>query len=114
MLTLDEDVGAHLREELDNIGLHARIFVITPSKVPRIDQPRPTDPLEDILLNAMFHIRTPADLPLFEAAMQALESIDGETEMAYREMLFSHLKEIESMNSLVVPKYEEIERRWPG
>lgn len=112
IVTLDEDVGAHLREELDNLTLGLRIFVITPGKVPRIDQPDPSQ-VEHTLLNAMFHVRTPADLPLLDAAMQALESIDGEDEMIYREMLLSHLKEIGSMSS-VIHKYEEMERRWPG
>lgn len=112
LVTLDDDVGAHLREELDNLTLTMRIFVISPSKVPRIDHPDPSR-LEETLLNAMFHVRTPADLPLLDAALQALESIDGEREMIYREMLFSHLKEIESMSS-VIHKYEEMDRRWPG
>jgi hypothetical protein len=66
------------------------------------------------VVEVLVHVQTPADLPLLDAAMVALDGLDIDQEI-YREMLFGHLQEIEGMNTLI-QTYDHCDtpdERWP-
>ncbi len=115
-VVLDEELGEILREELALRVESMRVFVVTPSRVPRFDDLDPVSEPERVLLNSMFHVRGEADLPLVGQALIALQHAQPELRVVYREMLLSHIEE-----SLIMRAVEQIEQRnegdderWPG